>query len=111
MLIARRVILSSALLFVAVVAGSAYAGRSRGSSDSIIDSSRPHAMLTTHAAPTGGATDEAPPLLIDGDKTPEAIPDFVAYRHFLVAVASLSRGVTKADLDRRDAYLANRRHW
>lgn len=45
------------------------------------------------------------PLLVDGDKNPEQIPDDLAYRHFISVTAARGNASAK-DLDRRDAFLA-----
>lgn len=44
------------------------------------------------------------PVLVDGSKTPEQIPDQLAYRHFLVAVAE-HRSPTPVEADRQRARL------
>lgn len=44
------------------------------------------------------------PVLVDGDRTPEAIPDDLAYTHFLSAIA-LEAGASEEARKRQDAQL------
>lgn len=56
---------------------------------------------TTHVA----AQLTALPLVVDGDKNPEQIPEALAYRHF-ISLTSVRQDASTTELDRRDAFMA-----
>ena len=62
------------------------------------------APVTVGPAGRGGSANGLP-LAVDGAKTPERIPDHVAYRHFLMAAAE-ARDASPERLADRDARLA-----
>lgn len=47
---------------------------------------------------------DAIPVVADGEVDPDSIPDFVAYRHFIMAI-SLSSNPSEADVARREMHL------
>jgi hypothetical protein len=55
-------------------------------------------------ATQGGAL----PLVVDGAKNPERIPEDLAYRHF-ISVTAVSTGATRRDISRRDAFVGQLR--
>ncbi len=46
------------------------------------------------------------PVIVDGSRTPDLIPDALAYRHFLISLALSDTGAAQREIDRRDATLA-----
>jgi hypothetical protein len=56
-----------------------------------------------HAAHQGGAAQELP-LVVDGNTAPEQIPDWIAFRHFMLIVAPSSNATSDARA-RADAHL------
>lgn len=102
----RRLLLVLPPLLLAAVAHSASTKRS--STDSASHAADHHRSgatgVVTPVADAAKGQTAMMRIVVDGSKTPDAIPDALAYRHFITAL-SLSSAPSQEEIEHRDALL------